>query len=235
MLKILKTGQINVKMELYPREYFNNMTAESYAQAMRMGEKFPPIEVAVIEGQHYLVDGMHRLKAFEKNGEEHVQVNVNDKIRDFKDLFVEAVKFNMRHGMALTRYDKELIVERLQEFKMKNDEISRLVLTPISKLRRVDFSNFKSPTGVGTKGGKDRGDQIREVPAWVGPKMYENHLKEYRNQVVKRYVVMRKGESRSLANCVLIQSFHDLQKVSRILHPDFEISEVRFDLDGTGG
>lgn len=96
----------------------------------------------------WLVDGLHRLKAHELNKVDHVQAWVNKDVTDFRSLYVEAVRLNAKHGRALTRRDKEGIVKKLQELKVEEAEITRLILAPISRFKPVNYSNFRKSVGV---------------------------------------------------------------------------------------
>lgn len=148
MLRILKLKQVRWDPEFYPREFFDNATAKNYAKAMKMGEKFPSIVVAQIDKAFYLVDGLHRLKANELNGVDHVQVWVNKDVKSRKDLYVEAVRLNAKHGRALTRRDKEVIIKKLRELEVEEAEITKLILSPISDFKPVDYGKFRRSVGV---------------------------------------------------------------------------------------
>jgi ParB/Sulfiredoxin domain len=148
MLKILKLKEIKWEPDYYPRESFDNATAKSYAKAMKMGEKFPSIKVAQIDGTYYLVDGLHRLKATEINGKDHIQAWVNKDIKTLKDLYIEAVKLNTKHGRSLTNRDKEVIIKKLKELEVEEAEITKLILAPISDFKPIDYGKFRRSVGI---------------------------------------------------------------------------------------
>ena len=167
MLKILKLKDVRLDMDHYPRMSFDPGTAKRYAEAMRLGETFPAIVVADIGGKFFLVDGMHRLKAHALNNEVHVQVCVDKNVSSLKELYVEAVRLNAKHGRALSRQDKEGIVKKLRELEVVDDEITKLVLAPASSFRRADFSKFRRSVGVKKPfGGRRRSNDYSSFEAY---------------------------------------------------------------------
>ena len=60
--KTIPIAKIKVDAATHPREELNVQTAEEYGQAMKAGEKFPPIIVFQKGKQYFLADGRHRLE-----------------------------------------------------------------------------------------------------------------------------------------------------------------------------
>jgi len=134
--KILKIEDINIEEEYYPRTKCYWQTSYKYSQIMQAGTEFPPIEVAVIRRRFYLVDGRHRMEAHKLNKEEFIQAVINPNIRNFKQLYIEAVKRNVKHGEPLTVQDRTKIALKLQKMNFKDVEISRLIGVPVQKLEK---------------------------------------------------------------------------------------------------
>ena len=123
---LVKVSELVFDSELYPRNKVSWLTAYSYSQAMRAGEVFPPIRVGLFQGKKYVVDGWHRVEAKRLLGEEYVEAVVK-RYNDFKSMFVDAVKYNISHGRALSVQEKARIIHKLEEFQFTPAEISQIV------------------------------------------------------------------------------------------------------------
>lgn len=228
MLKIMKLNDIKIDMNHYPREYYSDDTAEKYAQAMKMGSKFPPVMVAKIEGTTYLVDGLHRLKAHQKNCEEHIQAEINSKISSFQELYIEAVKTNIRHGRPLSVDDRENIAKKLAEFQLEEGEISKILMTPISKLTRINFEKFNK-TSFGKK--HKRPGRKPVLTGWVTESRAREIEPHFENQELKRYMIYEENRIATKESCRFIQSFENIDKLRKVLRDGFGISQVVSKLD----
>jgi hypothetical protein len=216
-------------MEYYPREEYDYRISLKYSESMSMGAKFPPIVVAKIQGKYWLVDGMHRIKAYQHQKIENIQVEINQKIKDFNDLYVEAVKANLHHGRPLNENDKELIIEKLKELNYNNKEISALIHTPISKLKRINFKNFKTTTAVfGNKNRKSRKNQKEadeELKSNSQKEEDDDFVPSVINRNLKQYLVIKKDTDIKDKNYFLILSESDIDELKLIIHPTYEIKE----------
>ena len=76
------------------------------------------------------------------NGGEHIQCSVNDSIRSFKELVIESVVCNSKHGKPLQTNDKVRIISLLEEFKLSPPEISHLINIPITKFEKFKYSRI---------------------------------------------------------------------------------------------
>lgn len=227
MLKIMKLKDIKVEMNYYPREYYSDDTAEKYANAMKLGSKFPPVIVAKIDGEFYLVDGLHRLKAHQKNSEEHIQAEINNRISTFQQLYIEAVKTNVQHGRPLSSYDRENIAKRLAEFQLQASEISKILLTPISKLTRIDFSKFNK-SSFGKKHEKRGRPQLT---GWIPESKAREYEPNFDNQELKRYMIYDENLPMGIQSCRFIQSYEHIDRLRNALRDGFGISQVVSKLD----
>lgn len=143
---MVKVSELVFDDELYPRNKVDWLTAYSYSQAMRAGEVFPPIRVGLFQGKKYVVDGWHRVEAKRLLGEEYVEAVVK-RYSDFKEMFVDAIKYNISHGRPLSVQEKVRLIHKLEEFKLDLAEISRIVKIPIDKIESFKMRVVYGPNG----------------------------------------------------------------------------------------
>ena len=115
----------NYQIELYicfircdggtqPRAAMDENTIDEYAEAMGEETKFPPITV-FFDGEFWLADGFHRLKAAEKIGLFKITVEV--KQGSLRDAVLYSCGANATHGLRRSNVDKRRAVLRLLEDK----------------------------------------------------------------------------------------------------------------------
>ncbi|MFP6862575.1 ParB N-terminal domain-containing protein [Pseudomonas sp.] len=75
-------------------------TVNRYASAIKAGADMPPLQVALVDGVHILVDGFHRAAAYEALGYAEVDASVIEATRD--NALWMAAEANTRHGLPLT-------------------------------------------------------------------------------------------------------------------------------------
>lgn len=93
-----------------PRSEMDIALVAEYAEAMKRGDTFPPIEV-VYDGEHYWVtDGFHRKAAAIKAGRNAFDVEV--KQGDHSDAKWLSLGANATHGKRRTRKDKRRAIKR---------------------------------------------------------------------------------------------------------------------------
>jgi len=140
--KILGIEEIKVDEKNYPRNKWSWQTSWDYANSMRAGSEFPPIEVAMLRRRYFLVDGRHRLEANRMNKEVHIQATINRRIKTTKSLYIESVKRNIANGRQFSVQDKIQIYVRLKDMRMKDAEISRLIQVPLDKLDAFTYNKI---------------------------------------------------------------------------------------------
>ena len=107
--KTIPIAKIKVDAATHPRDQLDVQTAEEYGQAMKAGEKFPPIVVFQKGKQYFLADGMHRLEGAKRFGLKEIEADVRQGSRRDATLF--AVAANHKHGLRRTNKDKRKAVE----------------------------------------------------------------------------------------------------------------------------
>ena len=129
------------KKELYPRGNWDWKTSLSYSQAMKTGNKFPSIVVALLNGRYYLIDGKHRIEAYKTCKEKFVTAEVLTNLNE-NEIYLEAVKRNLNHGRQFSSYDKRNIIIRLQDMNYSKEIISELIQIPIERLEPFVFNSM---------------------------------------------------------------------------------------------
>lgn len=132
--QILKIREIVVESKLYPRIESDSETSKRYAEAMESGADFPPVVVAEKNKKYYLVDGKHRLDAYDLNKKEVVDVEVLMGLNE-REIFIESVKRNIGHGRPFSEEDINEIKITLEDFNLGIEQVSEIVRIPVTKLK----------------------------------------------------------------------------------------------------
>lgn len=133
--KLLKIEQVKIDKETYPRISTDFVTSARYYNALRSGAQFPPITVAKLGKFYFLVDGAHRLKANKDNKQTHIQVEVLTKLKNKKQIYIEAVKRNISHGRQFSTQEVTKICITLEDWKMSQKAISEIVRIPAKSIK----------------------------------------------------------------------------------------------------
>ena len=131
---ICRIDELVVDEDSYPRANTDWQVVLKYAQAMELGAKFPDIEIAIINGKKYVIDGVHRVGSNKRNGAEFVSCTVNKNVKNLNDLYLVAVQRNVGHGKSFSQHERRQIILKLQDMKVAKATISALVGIPISKM-----------------------------------------------------------------------------------------------------
>lgn len=159
-MKHIALSSIDFDSATQLRAEINSQTVSDYAERMKDGDKFPPVDLFEV-GDHYLIgDGWHRLLASQKNGDVTIPAEIHTGGKTAAIRF--ALGANAKHGMARTNADKRKAVEvALREFGNLSDRaIAELcgVSDPfVGKLRPQLQTVSSSPeTRIGADGKERR-------------------------------------------------------------------------------
>jgi hypothetical protein len=130
----LQIERIVTDEELRVRPY-DWQTAYRYAEAMRMGEVFPPIVVGKKDGFYVLLDGWHRLDAAKRIGRTHISALLS-RVKP-KDFYYEAARLNAKNGRPLTMQERLTVASRLRSEGYSMQAVSRAVLIPVETVTRL--------------------------------------------------------------------------------------------------
>lgn len=127
MNKVLNIGALVLDQKLQSRTEINEQTIEDYADAIKLGDEFPPVLVYFDGVHYYLTDGYHRYHAHKKA--EKVSILCSVVNGTFRDAVLHATSVNAKHGMRRTHADKrKAVMTLLDDFEWSdwsNAEIAR--------------------------------------------------------------------------------------------------------------
>jgi hypothetical protein len=132
--KLVKIEEIRMDERVYPRMRPDWMVIAQYADAMKAGADFPPVQLGRFKGDYYLIDGRHRIEAAKRCNGSDVPAQIED-YTSIKKMYLDAVKANMGHGKPFYVHERRRIIHKLSEMGLTRNEISTLVRIPVGKLR----------------------------------------------------------------------------------------------------
>lgn len=116
-MALMKLSQIKQDQKYQIRKSISIKVAEEYAAKIQDGEVFPPVAIKYIDGDHYLISGFHRYKAYEIAGIAEIDVvDIGN-----QDALIYAIKENSQHGRPLTNKEKRKVaIELLKTSNREN-------------------------------------------------------------------------------------------------------------------
>jgi ParB-like chromosome segregation protein Spo0J len=138
----LPLDTLYIEDAIYPRAMFNPYVVEDYATLYReeeRGDPFPPLDVFVIDGQYYVVDGVYRLRAAQEAGRTHLACRLHR--GTWTEALLFAIQANLQRGHPYGPSDKIQIVTRLLELpayaQTSDREMCRWVGMSKEDIRRI--------------------------------------------------------------------------------------------------
>ena len=108
-MKMVKLSDIRIDGGTQYRDQINQDVVKDYAEKMREGEEFPPLETVFDGATHWLVDGFHRYFASHDLGFKDVKVNYKPGTQEEAQLL--ALGVNAGHGLQRNNATKRKVVE----------------------------------------------------------------------------------------------------------------------------
>jgi hypothetical protein len=108
-LKDLRLDAIRLDGGTQPRVRIDEEIVREYAERMKAGDRFPPVQVYFDGTDHWLSDGFHRVKAAGEAGLKSIQADVWEGTRD--DAFWMSLAANKDHGLRRSNDDKARAVK----------------------------------------------------------------------------------------------------------------------------
>ena len=120
-VKEVDIKDIKIRKDLYPREKIDEDTIQSYRQSL---DQLPPI---VINQDKEVINGVHRLKAYERAGRSTIKCKIDETESD-GDFYKKAVESNAKQGKQLSYKEKKRATIKLTEFDYTNTkEIAKML------------------------------------------------------------------------------------------------------------
>ena len=153
-VSVLPVDSITLVRECYPRFLSKKnddpfwVVTWKYVRRLESGAVFPPIVVAKIDAKNVLVDGLHRLRAYEKLHKKDIPVEFI-LCRNYDDVYQEAVSRNTVHGADLSTFEMVTAISRFRKLGKSWQEIGEIVhasakyVKEISQRRTKELPNSK--------------------------------------------------------------------------------------------
>jgi len=107
--KTLLLADIAMHGNSQPRACIDQETVHEYAERIKAGDKFPPVQVCHDGDSHWLWDGFHRVLASREAGRKDIEAEVREGTRE--DAHWLSLAANQTHGLRRTNADKERAVK----------------------------------------------------------------------------------------------------------------------------
>jgi hypothetical protein len=128
-MKKLNLALIRIDGDTQAREALSQEKVAEYAELMKDGAVFPPIEVFFDGSEYWLADGFHRYFATQKNGTVSIEANIHNGTLDDAQLY--AFGANKGRGLELSPKDIRNVIMRMLKHPVwglwTNAEIARHV------------------------------------------------------------------------------------------------------------
>ncbi len=144
----IKLSELTFDKSIYPRSAVDWVTVVVYADAMKLGDKFPAIEVVKTKDGYSVIDGWHRCDAAKRCGFESIEATVVEAAGE-RERFLRAVETNLKHGRALGAYEKAQIANRLASYNWKEAKIARFLSMTQESLKRMLVKRVSPSAGLG--------------------------------------------------------------------------------------
>ena len=167
----IEIDRITVLPEVYPRKGAANwQTIARYAEGMRIGAVFPPIEVVPDQERMILLDGFNRIAAAKQIGRATISAILSRLPR--KQWLWRAAEANMTHGRPLTAMDRASIAWHLERDGFSAEAISKLLGAHADTIARWVATRVVANTGEPVKAA------VRHVMGteWQGRALAAQHL-----------------------------------------------------------
>lgn len=126
----VKISEIRIDGGTQGRDVIDQEVVASYVEAMKAGDKFPPLQTVYDGTCHWLVDGFHRYFAAMQLGLKEVGVEFQNGTQ--MDAQVLSFGVNATHGLRRTNADKRKIVKMALEHTltkgMTNYELAKICM-----------------------------------------------------------------------------------------------------------
>lgn len=128
MKSAIQLSRLRLDGGTQPRVKIDTDVVDEYAERIKAGDDFPPVEVFFDGAEHWLAEGFHRYHAHAKAGKKTVACNIRK--GTVRDAILFSCGANISHGLRRTNADKRRAVETL----LKDDEWAKYSNRRIAEL-----------------------------------------------------------------------------------------------------
>lgn len=141
----IKLDEVIWDEALYPRTHVDWKTSYEYADAMKAGAVFPPIEVAKVQDGYLGLDGRHRWTAAKRLKLIDIEATVVS-ASTAEQRYTHAVTRNIQHGRRLSTFEKIQIAQKMREdFGAPITKIAGLLAMPKKSLTGLLSRRLSAP------------------------------------------------------------------------------------------
>lgn len=145
--ELLKVSDLRWDKSIYPRKSVSLARVRRLGEALRSGDKLPPI---LVEARSLrIVDGVHRWKA-------HISVlgrrqKISCTIREFQSdeaVYMAAVSANAKHGLPLSLADMPAAVKKAEALGIQREAFAGVLRMTVAGVERIisrSIPNSKQP------------------------------------------------------------------------------------------
>jgi len=165
MIVELKLSDLVIPQGLLPRVLTGTIpeVVEKYKQMMEDGVEFDPIKVWKRGREYWVIDGIHRLDAARQVGKTTLKAEIVE-LKDETEYRIEAIKANLKHGVALQEAEKKILAQILFEEGLSKEEIRKIFGVGEKALTRWLSDKLKEKV----KELKEKGYSVREIEKELG-------------------------------------------------------------------
>jgi len=130
----VNVAELVLDWSLYPRQEVDGMQVGRLVEAIQAGESLPPM--VVDEKSLRVVDGFHRLHAYQRAKAEKVRVNLRSYAND-PEMFLEAVRLNARHGVPLSPQDQARTLILADHLEITREAVASALAVRLTRLEAI--------------------------------------------------------------------------------------------------
>ena len=142
----IKASRVVLDYDIYPRQEVASFNVQSLVEALKAGAVLPPI--IVDKASKRVVDGFHRVKAYQKAyGADAMVPCIYKEYPDEAAMFLESMACNSTHGRGLTPFDRARCVGRAEELKLDISVVAKslnMTVESIGTMRAERIGSFES-------------------------------------------------------------------------------------------
>lgn len=178
MTALLPIVGLTIDAGLQNRAAMDADTIGEYAEAIRSGATFPPIVVFTNGEFRWVVDGFHRVAAYQTLGEDTITADIHQ--GSYRDAVLYSVGVNDKHGLKRTNADKRKAVMKLlcdaEWAQWSDNEIGRRCGVSHSTVatHRPSLANSSSEKTYITKHGTVATMKTENIGKATPPKVYSD-------------------------------------------------------------
>jgi len=145
----IKAALLIEDFSLYPRSKVDAIHVRNLAHSLEAGEQLPPL---IVDQQNRLIDGFHRRRAHLRIfGDEAIVSIKRIKYNGDKEAFLDALRFNSRHGKGITGSEQTGAIIKARELKIDPEAITSAMgitsekyqIITKSKIAKIDNSKME--------------------------------------------------------------------------------------------